>query len=90
MFVILFVLSLLVSYSGFCVDGINFGYCEELHGFPLIAYTTYGENDVVPPQRLEHTRYENALGFIVNIIFWYLLSCFIVWTYDKLRKGGKK
>jgi hypothetical protein len=25
-------------------------------------------------------------GFIADIIFWYLLSCLIVWIYDKVKK----
>ena len=86
LFVILFILSLLISYPGFCVDGTNFGYCEEIHGFPLSAYTTFGEQDVVPPEKLEYIRYENIFGFIFNLIFWYLLSCLIVWIYDKVKK----
>jgi hypothetical protein len=28
--------------------------------------------------------------FIINIIFWYLISCIIVWTYDKYLKKVKK
>jgi len=30
------------------------------------------------------------LGFIINIFYLYLLSCFIVWIYDKFRKVNKK
>jgi len=28
----------------------------------------------------------NSIGLIADIIFWYLMSCLIVWFYDKFRK----
>jgi len=28
----------------------------------------------------------NLLLILVNIIYWYLLSCFIFWIYNKVRK----
>ncbi len=30
------------------------------------------------------------IGFLLSIIYWYLLSCLIVWIYYKLRKPKKK
>ena len=36
---------------------------------------------------------DGYVQFFGIIIYWYLLSCLIVWTYDKLKtklKGGKK
>jgi len=29
-------------------------------------------------------------GIIISIIYWYLLSCFIVWIYDNYKIGRKK
>ena len=34
--------------------------------------------------------YFDFMGFIGNVIFWYLLSCLIIWIYDKFRKVKKK
>ena len=28
----------------------------------------------------------NFVGFIIDFIFWYLISCLIVFVYDKVRK----
>ena len=28
----------------------------------------------------------NVLGWILNVVYWYLLSCLIVWIYDKIKK----
>ncbi len=27
-----------------------------------------------------------TIGLVLNIIYWYFLSCFIVWVYDKMKK----
>jgi len=28
----------------------------------------------------------SILGWILNLIYWYILSCLIVWIYDKMKK----
>ena len=33
---------------------------------------------------------QNIIAIIIIPIYWYLLSCLIVWIYDKIRKGKKK
>jgi heme/copper-type cytochrome/quinol oxidase subunit 4 len=51
-------------------------------GYPIfldVTYKTEMENEI--------TTYEwNFINLIFNIIIWYLLSCFIIWVYDKLKK----
>jgi len=31
-----------------------------------------------------------SISGILNIVYWYLLSCLIIWIYDKVRKKWKK
>lgn len=32
----------------------------------------------------------NIVGWILNLFYWYILSCFLVWIYDKYFKKVKK
>jgi len=29
---------------------------------------------------------ESVSGIVINIFYWYILSCLIIWIYDKLKK----
>jgi preprotein translocase subunit SecE len=49
-------------------------------GVPLAFY-----EKIVWPRENEMTNFL-IFNLIVDIIFWYLLSCLIVWIYDKFRK----
>ena len=55
------------------------------HGFPLSFFTTVASwGTALPPDPL-------PLGFfpinlVIDIFFWYLISCLIVSIYDRLRK----
>lgn len=32
----------------------------------------------------------NLIAIILSFFYWYILSCFIVWIYDRFRKKNKK
>jgi len=52
-------------------------------GYPLIfLYVTYF------PSKTFYTTYGifGLITFILDLFFWYLLSCLIVWIYDKVKK----
>ena len=72
--VILFIIS--TAYVSFL--GLDAPY---LYGFPLPVYQLGGW-----PSGYTGFIY---LGIIVDFIFYYLLSCLIVWIYDKFRKKKK-
>lgn len=60
------------------------GYCEL--GIPLsFTSCTYYE---YPVGGIRDQFY--VFPFILNLIFWYLLSYLIVWIYDKVKKEKKK
>jgi len=57
------------------------------YGLPLTYFTYVPESsfcDLEPcPKQGFNVFYQNLL---IDIIFWYILSCLIVWIYDKVKK----
>ena len=54
------------------------------NGFPLV----YLEHDAIGYTPVTNIDYLSLAG---DLVFWFLFSAFIVWTYDmKIRKGKKK
>ena len=47
------------------------------YGFPIIFYNW---------DYYAKTTEFNFVGILVDLIIWYLLSCFIVWIFDKVKK----
>jgi len=80
-FVILFILSSFISaYFNTIYSAI--GFCSSIKaGFPL-AFNT----EISGIECGGDSSNFDIFSFILDIIFWYLLSCLIVWIYDKFRK----
>jgi len=71
-FVILFVVSLYYTYYEACPE-----LCYPTRGLPL------------PIQGAGYTKAISNLLIIflmIDLIFWYFISCLIVWIYDKVKK----
>jgi len=66
----------------------NTFYIED-KGFPFVYldFPVYG-----PAMLLNETLVDyrapifSLINFILDIIFWYLFSCLIIWIYDKMKK----
>ncbi len=62
-------------------------YIEE-YGIPFIFYTYHG-CPTFPPEMLKDidcpTTTFNAYPFVLNVILWYLVSCLIIFAYNKFR-----
>jgi len=50
------------------------------HGFPLGYFRITARYNVIQASKILW------VGLLADIIFWYFLSCLIVWIYDKLKK----
>jgi len=48
-------------------------------GFPVLLLT-------IKETLLGKTYKWNFVNLIINIVVWYLLSCLIIWVYDKIKK----
>jgi len=83
---------LLLLISSFVVQDIIIGQCREIeyYGFPLPWFKYDCTTDkgvlcsgnqavcsIMPPE---------VLLLIADIIVWYLLSCLIIWIYDRVKK----
>ena len=83
--IILTIISSTVTYNE--LNCMTFGGgCTKSHGFPFAFYSIH--YSVASPDA-QPSYYLNYVSIIPNIIIWYLLSCFIVWIYDKFRKKKK-
>ncbi len=78
-FIILLILTSVFNYATYCPECTRAAY-----GFPLALYELPGCKPVsaegCPGYRVIYS------ALIVDLIFWYLVSCLIVWFYDKRKK----
>lgn len=59
-------------------------------GFPLMFYA-YDYEAFGPPEHLYYfPSLYNYYNFIIDVIFWYIISCLIIFIYNKLKKSKKK
>jgi hypothetical protein len=54
-------------------------------GLPLPIYIGCPEK-MECPEKTEGSEKLLKLFLIINLIFWYFTSCFIIWIYDKVKK----
>jgi len=61
---------------------------EEYRGLPLFYWKYFvGTGPIITGMKLPEPSTEFLyLNLIIDIIFWYLISCIIVWIYDKFKK----
>ncbi len=82
-FVILLIISTFIGYNE--ANCMSFGGgCTHSYGFPFTIYSIH--QSAYMPSPLPKTTHFNPTFIIPNIIIWYLLSCLIIWIYDKFRK----
>ncbi len=55
-------------------------------GFPVPYYYSRSGGMLSSGVLVDYIPSFNLLNFILNITFWYLISCLIVWVYDKVKK----
>ncbi len=82
-FVVLFIPTAVIPNFGFGIwwGGADIGIS---YGFPFNFYGYGGGPELLPGEFIPvYFHYE---AIVENIIIWYLLSCLIVWIYDKVRK----
>jgi len=74
---ILFGIGIVISIlSNACI-----GCYDTILGFPLSFYVKKGW----PPSEIGKTTF-SIPNLIIDIVFWYVLSCLIVWIYKKYKK----
>ncbi|MFH1650406.1 MAG: hypothetical protein ABIA93_07725 [Candidatus Woesearchaeota archaeon] len=72
--------------SGPCVDGANFGYCINYHGFPFPTFVITGEVQNMPhPHFVSMFFVQGIIGFVLNLLFVYLLVSLIFYPIHKRR-----
>jgi len=81
--IVIFVFLIIVTSSipNLFVEGADIGIN---YGFPFNFYGYGGGPELLPGQSIPtYLRYE---ALIEDVVIWYLLSCLIVWVYDKVKK----
>ena len=58
---------------------------NEAVGFPLPFKLLYTEAPIAG-QYVSLMKLLFAAFFVIDVIFWYLISCLIVWIYDRFKK----
>ena len=80
-FVIFFALSYLRKSAG-TIPAL--GYLFLYHGFPFYYFSIWLNFNVVWKIKILW------VGLLIDVVFWYLFSCFIIWIYDKVKKKEVK
>jgi len=78
-FLLFFILTYIWVYD--CGD-INSSISCEAHGFPMTYWSHYTISKI--PLQAENTI--SYFELIADLIIWYLLSCLVIWIYDKVKK----
>ncbi len=85
-FVILFIIANFDFFFVLFTTGGDVGYFE-LVGFPLRFYKSAVCSNFGEPYGVTCGGGFFSLPYLIfNIIFWYVVSCLIVWIYDKVKK----
>lgn len=79
-FVVLIVIVSIPNLATYCP-----GCTRESHGFPLGLYELPGCEPTPPTFKCPEYRMVYS-GLVVDIVFWYLISCLIIRIYYKIRK----
>ncbi|MGB2762422.1 MAG: hypothetical protein WBC21_02670 [Minisyncoccales bacterium] len=79
---IFLILSTLISHYGLnCITAG--GGCSHIYGFPFAIYSIHFPAPMPYPEPISTSF--NPFFIVLNIFFWYLISCLIISTYDKCR-----
>jgi len=82
LFFILFGIGIFVStFFNKCTINGPFGCYDTILGLPLDFYVKRGW----PPNEMGKITF-SIMNLIVDVIFWYLLSCLIIWIYNEAKK----
>ncbi len=72
----LFLLVSLILFNMSWIVPVNCEFCVDLQGIPVPVYYSSG---------FELPKTFFPLGFLIDIFFWYYISCFTVWIYDEYK-----
>jgi hypothetical protein len=87
LFLILLILTSITPNLGFDIwwTGADMG---TNYGFPFSFYGCCGGPPLMYGQPVP--TYSHPIALIEDILLWYLISCLIVWVFDKLKMEKKK
>ena len=83
--IIILLPTILISYNQLNCWSFGGG-CTHSEGFPF-AYHSIRYSAALPNEPLP-IESSNYFAIVIDIIFWYLITCFLFYTYDKIK--GKK
>jgi hypothetical protein len=79
-FIMLFIISTLTRANLFSNYEVKYPFYPFVLGTPFVFCYVYPIVELTPEIRF------NFLGLFGDIIFWYFISCFVFWIYDKFKK----
>ena len=80
LFIILFIISTLARAILFPSHEVGYPHPPFVFGMPFVFFYVY------PIVELGTINKFNFLGLIVDIIFWYFISCFVFWIFGIFKK----
>jgi predicted membrane protein len=92
--IILTIILLILGLIGYFVPNVFFYWLSIIISFPLIIFNLFTPylNHVLDIAELTRSLSITLLVFLITfgvlIIYFYLLSCLILWIYDKVRKNN--
>ena len=83
-FLVIFLLNLFLGIKSYSFYSAT----ETIYGYPLPFLTVYIE--LLPPATVVNWNFRNLIIHIIVWIVLYLLSCLIIWIYEKVKKKSSR
>jgi hypothetical protein len=58
-------------------------------GFPAGAYAFYEESGLIIGEDLNNLNKIIAIGFVEDVVFWYVVACIAIFAYNRFTGKGK-
>jgi hypothetical protein len=58
-------------------------------GFPMAAYALFEESGLITGAELNNLNKLLVIGFVVDLIFWYVIACLVLYAYGLFTGKGK-
>lgn len=91
-FLVIIIVSLITGFLGACFGGHGPCYIFPWSYISLVffsigtIFTHIGDLFWNEQENIVFIYIFSYMGIILNILYWYILSCLIVWIYDKVKK----
>ncbi len=72
-----------------CAGTENISHCVDQAGFPMPLYGMFKESDLLVGKDANNYFKLFVIGFLADLVFWYVVSCLLIFAYGRFTGKGK-